>query len=164
MYHQQWSLWDKANSVLQDILSGIRVVKAFGKEDDEVQRFSTDSAKFRDITTRNEQTWNTIYPSLSFIMGIGNFLILYFGGRYVMEGQFRVGELIQFSAYAGLLYGPLQYMSFIPRWFNQAMTAAERILRLLTRSRKSWIHLMQYAYRGSMAKLSCAMDVWLPLS
>lgn len=131
MYHRQWRLWDRANSVLQDILSGIRVVKAFGKEDEEIERFSSDSAKFRDVTTHNEQTWNTIYPSLSFIMSIGNFLILYFGGRYVMEGQFKVGELIQFSAYAGLLYGPLQYMSFIPRWFNQAMTAAERIFEVI---------------------------------
>lgn len=131
MYHRQWRQWDLANSVLQDILSGIRVVKAFGKEEQEIERFSDDSAKLRDIMTENEQTWNTIYPILSYVMGIGNFLILYYGGNLVTEGKFLVGELIQFSAYAGLLYGPLQYMSFIPRWFNQAMTSAERIFEVI---------------------------------
>jgi len=44
MYHQQWRWWDEANSVLQDILSGIRVVKAFGAEKREVARFTEDSA------------------------------------------------------------------------------------------------------------------------
>ncbi|NLL43322.1 MAG: ATP-binding cassette domain-containing protein [Firmicutes bacterium] len=131
MYHQQWRSWDEANSVLQDILSGIRVVKSFGTEDLEVRRFSERSARYRDLTARNESAWNTLYPSLSFIMGIGNFLILYFGGRLVQEGVFQMGELIQFSAYAGLVYGPLQFMSFIPRWFHQAMTAAERLFEII---------------------------------
>lgn len=131
MYHQQWRSWDEANSVLQDILSGIRVVKSFGTEDVEVARFTEHSAHYRDLTARNESAWNTLYPSLSFIMGIGNFLILYYGGRLVQNGTFQMGELIQFSAYAGLIYGPLQFMSFIPRWFHQAMTAAERIFEII---------------------------------
>lgn len=42
-----------------------------------------------------------------------------------------MGELIQFSAYAGLIYGPLQFMSFVPRWFHQAMTAAERLFEIV---------------------------------
>ncbi|NLJ73910.1 MAG: ATP-binding cassette domain-containing protein [Firmicutes bacterium] len=131
MYHQQWRLWDRANSVLQDILSGIRVVKAFGTEERETARFTEDSARLRDVMARNESAWNTIYPSLSFIMSIGNFFILYYGGRMVLNQEFLVGELIQFSAYAGLVYGPLQFMSFIPRWFHQAMTAAERIFEIV---------------------------------
>ena len=114
MYRQQWRSWDEANSVLQDILSGIRVVKSFGAEDIEVERFTQYSAHYRDLTARNESAWNTLYPSLSFIMGLGNFLILYYGGKLVQNEVFQMGELIQFSAYAGLLYGPLQFMSFIP--------------------------------------------------
>ncbi|HHY10064.1 MAG TPA: ATP-binding cassette domain-containing protein [Firmicutes bacterium] len=131
MYHQQWRWWDEANSVLQDILSGIRVVKAFGAEKREVARFTEDSARLRDVTIRNEVAWATLYPSLSFIMGLGNFFILYFGGRLVLGEVFRLGELIQFSAYAGLIYGPLRFMSFVPRWFHQAMTASERLFEII---------------------------------
>jgi ATP-binding cassette subfamily B protein len=131
MYRQQWRSWDEANSVLQDILSGIRVVKSFGAEDIEVERFTQYSAHYRDLTARNESAWNTLYPSLSFIMGLGNFLILYYGGKLVQNEVFQMGELIQFSAYAGLLYGPLQFMSFIPRWFHHAITAAERIFEIV---------------------------------
>ncbi len=131
MYHQQWRWWDEANSSLQDILSGIRVVKAFGNEKREAARFAEDSGRLRDITARNEAAWNTLYPTLSFIMGLGNFLILYYGGTLVLDQTFQIGELIQFSAYAGLVYGPLQFMSFIPRWFHQAMTAAERLFEIL---------------------------------
>lgn len=131
MYHQQWRSWDEANSILQDILTGIRVVKAFGNEEHEVARFTKASAVYRDYTARNESTWNTVYPSLSFIMGLGNFLILYYGGKLVQTGAFQMGELIQFSAYAGLIYGPLQFMSFVPRWFHQAMTAAERLFEIV---------------------------------
>lgn len=64
-------------------------------------------------------------------MGLGNFLILYYGGKLVQNEVFQMGELIQFSAYAGLLYGPLQFMSFIPRWFHHAITAAERIFEIV---------------------------------
>ena len=131
MYHQQWRSWDEANSILQDILSGIRVVKAFGNEEYEVARFTEASAVYRNYTARNEATWNTVYPTLSFIMGLGNFLILYYGGKLVQNGTFQMGELIQFSAYAGLIYGPLQFMSFVPRWFHQAMTAAERLFEIV---------------------------------
>lgn len=131
MYHQQWRWWDEANSSLQDILTGIRVVKAFGNEKREAARFAEKSRNYRDITARNEKTWNTLYPTLSFIMGLGNFFILYYGGSLVLNETFQIGELIQFSAYAGLIYGPLQFMSFIPRWFHQAMTSAERLFEIV---------------------------------
>lgn len=131
MYHQQWRWWDEANSSLQDILSGIRVVKAFGSEKREAARFAADSGRLRDIMARNEAAWNTLYPALSFIMGLGNFLILYYGGSLVLKKTFKIGELIQFSAYAGLIYRPLRFMSFIPRWFHQAMTAAERLFEIV---------------------------------
>ena len=57
--------------------------------------------------------------------------ILYYGGSLVLNETFQIGELIQFSAYAGLIYGPLQFMSFIPRWFHQAMTSAERLFEIV---------------------------------
>lgn len=131
MYRRQWRAFDRVNSLLQDILSGIRVVKAFGREAREVERFTESAQQMADITAYNERMWNTLFPALGFIMGIGNFVVLYYGGHLVLGERMQLGELVQFSAYAGMLYGPLQFMSFFPRWFTQAMTATERIFEVI---------------------------------
>lgn len=131
MYRRQWRFLDRANSLLQDVLSGIRVVKSFGQEKRESGRFTRFTHDLYVITASNEKTWNTLYPSLSFVMGLGNFLVLYFGGHLVWGGRMQLGELVQFSAYAAMIYGPLQYMSFVPRWFTEAVTATERIFEVI---------------------------------
>ncbi len=130
-YIRQWKLFDKANSLLQDILSGIRVVKAFGQEKSEINRFNSASRNLRDVMISDEKMWNTLYPSLGFIMGISNFLIFYYGGHLVWGGQLKIGELIQFTLYAGMIYQPLRYICHIPRWFNEAMVSAERIFEVI---------------------------------
>lgn len=131
MYHRQWRAGDKADSLMQDVLTGVRVVKAFGQEEREITRFVDYSQQMADITAYNEKTWNTLFPSLRYIMGIGSFIVLYFGGSLVLGGEMQVGELWQFSLYAGMLYGPLQFVSFFPRWFTEAMTASERIFDVI---------------------------------
>lgn len=131
MYHRQWRAADRADSLLQDVLSGVRVVKAFGQEEREVQRFVGYSQKLADITAYNEKTWNTLFPSLRYIMGVGSFIVLLYGGQRVLGRQMDIGELVQFSQYAGMLYGPLQFVSFFPRWFTEAMTASERIFEVI---------------------------------
>lgn len=131
VYRRQWRLFDRANSLLQDILSGIRVVKAFGQEGREVSRFRGVSRELSQTVASNEKTWNTLFPAIGFILGIGRFLVLYYGGRLVLGEELELGQLFQFSQYAGMLYGPLQWMSFVPRWFAEAMTSAERVFEII---------------------------------
>lgn len=131
MFRHQWRVNDRLNSLLQDVLSGIRVVKAFGKERHEVNKFKEHARDFADVSASNEKTFNTFYPMLGFIMGLGNFLILYFGGRQVYGGEFFIGELFMFSTYAGMVYRPLQFLTSVPRWFHQAMISAERIFEVI---------------------------------
>lgn len=131
MYHQQWRASDQADSLLQDVLSGIRVVKAFGQERREVQRFIDYSTQVATITARNEKAWNTLFPSLRYFMGIGTFIVLYYGGHLVLGQRMDLGELVMFSSYASMMYGPLEWVSFFPRWFTEAMTAAERIFEVI---------------------------------
>lgn len=131
MYRKQWSFNDQVNSLLQDILSGIRVVKAFGGEQREVARFSAYTREFANISARNEKAFNTLYPILGFIMGIGNFLILYFGGKLVLGEDMLLGELWLFTQYANRIYGPLHFLISVPRWFHNAMISAERIFEVI---------------------------------
>ena len=131
MYRKQWRLMDKVNSLLQDVLNGIRVVKAFGREEWEIQRFRNGSTEVRDMTECNEKSWYTLTPILSFILGIGYFLVFYYGGHLVLGDRMALGELVQFSAYAQMLYGSLAWMSGIPKMFIQAMVATDRIFEVV---------------------------------
>ncbi len=131
MYRRQWKAWDKANSLLQDILNGIRVVKAFGQEKHEIGRFKEKSRNLRDITITNKKAFNTIFPTFGFLMTISNFLIFYYGGNLVLGMELSLGELIMFTSYSRMVYQPLVYMSQMPRWYNQAMIAAERIFNVI---------------------------------
>jgi ATP-binding cassette subfamily B protein len=131
MFRYERRLWDKSNSILQDILSGMRVVKAFGQEEREVEHFKSSAREYAQTSARNEKIWNTIFPILGFIMGLGNFFVMYYGGKLVWTGQMKLGELVQFTAYASMVYGPLQYLSRMPQRFTSAMTSAERVFEVI---------------------------------
>lgn len=131
MYRQQWRVNDRVNSLLQDILSGIRVVKAFGGEEREISKFTDQTREFADVSARNEKAFNTFYPILEFVMGLGNFLILYFGGKLILGEQMMLGELYLFTNYATRIYGPLRFLTSVPRWFHNAMISAERIFEVV---------------------------------
>ena len=131
LYRKQWRQSDRANSLLQDIISGIRVVKSFGKEKYAINQFKNESKKLADITIYNEKTWQTLFPGLMFVMGIGSFFIMLIGGRMVLNETMKVGELVQFTTYAGMLYGPLNMISFFPRAISEVATSTERIFDVI---------------------------------
>lgn len=131
IFRVQWRLSSRADSILQDILSGMRIVKAFGKEKDEVKRYQKASRDFTDRVIYNESFWATLQPVLVFVMEIGTFLIYLYGGYKIIGRQFQVGEFVQFTQYAGLVYGPLRYMTTIPKSMSDAMAAGGRIFEIL---------------------------------
>lgn len=131
LWRQQWRFDDKVNSRLQDVLSGIRVVKSFGQEQRETGRFVSYIERLTYIQRRNELLWATLYPFVTLIITSGTFLVLYFGGLDVLRGDFSIGQLVQFIAYANMLYMPLQFVSRLPRMVMRLKTALERIYDIL---------------------------------
>jgi ATP-binding cassette subfamily B protein len=126
-FHLQWVKSDKINSSLQDVISGMRVVKSFGKEQSESDKFNQLTEEFAVVQKRNEIFWATLYPMLTFVMSMGIYFVLYFGGINVLDGRMTVGTLVQFSSYAWILYGPLGWMTHLPRMITQMVTSLERI-------------------------------------
>lgn len=131
IYHIQWRLSAKADSVLQDIISGIRIVKAFGKEDNEIARYRSVSRKFADRNILNERIWAVLTPILHFILSLGTYLIYLFGGQQVLLGYSNLGELVQFSSYANNIYAPLGFMVHLPKLIANTAAAAGRIFEIL---------------------------------
>ncbi len=131
IFHMQWLKDDKLRSGLQDVISGMRVVKSFGQEDAEVAKFKELTTEFAQVQKKNETFWALFYPMLTFIMGVGSYIAIYFGGVDVLEGDMTVGTLMQFVTYTGYLYGPLGWMTHLPRSIMQMITSLNRIYDVL---------------------------------
>jgi ATP-binding cassette subfamily B protein len=136
MHRRQRRQWDKVNSFLQDILRGIQIVKMFGQEDEAIARFKEDSRVFKDITIDNEKKWATIFPFLNFVMKVGTFFVLYYGGALILDEKLKVGELFEFVQYTSMIYGPLQWLSFLPKMTADAATSLSRISEILSEETK----------------------------
>ncbi|MEG1981092.1 MAG: ABC transporter ATP-binding protein [Clostridia bacterium] len=130
-YHKQWKIETKANIILHDIISGIKVVKSCGKEKQEIKKYSTVSKELADTSIKNERLWSIIFPILGFVIGIGEYLVLYFGGFDVLGGALTKGELVQFIMYTGFIYGPIQWLVFLPRWIGEMMVSLTKVLEIM---------------------------------
>ncbi len=131
IYHKQWLKEDDVASSLQDIISGMRVVKSFGKEERETQSFQKKAGEFAAISRKNETFWAIFFPILTFLLGAGTYIAVYFGGMDVLEGEMTMGELVQFITYCGYLFGPLNWMTHLPRMVMQLITSLNRIYDVL---------------------------------
>ena len=131
IFHRQWLKADDLNSNLQDIISGMRIVKAFGKEERESAKFTKKTEEFAVIQKKNETFWAIFFPILLFFLGAGTYIAIYFGGIDVLEGDMTVGQLVQFITYSGYLFGPLSWMTGLPRMIMQMITSLNRIYDVL---------------------------------
>ena len=131
IYNRQWHAESSVNSLLHDVFSGIRVVKVFGTEKYENARFDKASRKVAEISKKNEKTWNEIMPFADFLLGIGEYAVLFFVGSAILAGNSTLGELTQFLTYVSLIYGPLRQAAFLPRRFARAMTSTAKVFELI---------------------------------
>ena len=131
IYHKQWLKSDELSSNLQDVISGMRIVKSFGKEQRETERFTEKANQFATINRKNETFWAILYPILTFFMGMGTYIAIYFGGIDVLKGSMSLGTLLQFGTYCGYLFGPLSWMTHLPRMVMHTITSLNRIYDVL---------------------------------
>ena len=131
IFHAQWRKDDEVQNRLQDVLSGMRVVKSYGTEEMETEAFKKDANAFRKISTKNEVFFAVFYPFLAFLMSLGAYFAIYFGGIDVLGGKMSVGELLQYVTYSGYLFGPLAWMTGLPRQLMQLVTSMNRISDVL---------------------------------
>ena len=130
-YDRQWRCESRVNSVLHDIVKGIRVIKAFGTENREISRFDAICRRLCTVCIKNEQFWAIVFPALTFIMGIGEFLVLFFGGKAVIDGTMSLGQLLEFTLYLVYIYQPLRWISSLPRRLGEFTTSLVKLFEIL---------------------------------
>jgi len=126
-----WVTSSKASSILHDTFSGIRVVKSFGMEHKEINRYKDITEKEREVSIRSESFAGSIMPIISFFLGIGEFFIMYYVGNKIIDGTMTLGEMSKFSAYVGLIYGPLRWISRLPNIISRTGTSLVKIFDIL---------------------------------
>ena len=121
-------------SVVEEVLSSIRVVKAFAREDYEVQRLERESLEAVDIAMRARSLKAKLTPLVGIVVAVGTGLVLWFGARLVLTGALSAGGLVVFILYLGKMYKPMQEISKMTDTYSKAAVGYERIQEVLQTS------------------------------
>jgi len=118
-------------SVIQEVLSSMRVVKAFAREDYEVHRLEEESLENVEIALRARAVKARLSPLVEVIVAVGTGLVLWFGARLVLAGSLSAGSLVMFIWYLGKMYKPMQELSKMTDAYSKAAIGYERIREIL---------------------------------
>ena len=130
-YHDLKELESSALGVLQDVLTSMRVVKAFGKERDEHARYIARSDRTVRARVRLSLTEAAFGLAVNVAIAIGTATVLFVGVRHVQSGVLTLGELLMVMAYLTQLYGPLETISQKVGDLQSSFASAERAFELL---------------------------------
>jgi len=119
------------NAALNDNISGIREIQAFTREDSEADRIWGRIARYRDSLLRALRLMAVFHPSIEFAASLGTVVLIYFGGKLVLNQTLPVADLVAYFLYLGLLYQPVQELGNVWESIQQAMAGADRIAELL---------------------------------
>ncbi|GAB4435468.1 MAG: ABC transporter ATP-binding protein [Chloroflexi bacterium OHK40] len=119
------------NTILQENLAGLKVVKAFAREPYEERRFADAATALMEQQLRVNRVFSFLFPVVFLVAQIGQAAILYFGGRQILAGTLDLGEYQKFSLYLVYLFFPLGQLGFIIALMAQASASAGRIFEVL---------------------------------
>jgi subfamily B ATP-binding cassette protein MsbA len=118
-------------STIQEVLTSIRVVKAFAREDYEQRRLEEQSLESVEISLKARGIKARLAPMVEIIVAAGTSLVLWFGAREVLAGSLSAGSLVLFFFYLGKMYKPMQGLSKMSDAYSKASVAFERIRETL---------------------------------
>ena len=131
MFRRVQRQWAVLTAVLQENITGVRVVKAFAREPFEVSKFKTENDAFLERNVATTRLQSLVFPMMVFISSMGTVAILWYGGLQAIEGHLSVGSLIAFNSYLMRLAGPTRQFGAIVAWVSRAIASGERLFEIL---------------------------------
>jgi len=122
---------DQLNSVMQENLAGVRVVKAFVRADHENKRFRGANEELKDQTVYAIRTVSAVMPAVMLMVNLGMVSAVWFGGARIVAGNMQVGQLIAFINYIMTTLRSLMFVSMLVMRFARAEASAERVQEVL---------------------------------
>lgn len=130
MHHNNFLFRSKLSSMVSDNINGQRVIKAFAKEDEEFDRFSSLNDNYRRAELKLALAEATLIPSIEVAVIILSAVILGMGGMYVIQGKMTAGTLLSYVVYLELLREPLQFLSWTANWWSRCADSAHRVFEV----------------------------------
>lgn len=135
-FSRSWRYSNNHSKLLHDALNGIKVVKSCGTEKAEIAKYEEASAKWAKAASDAEVVWYLIWPFNNFLLTAGNYLVLFFGAKMILDyvpgwGSMTLGELQQYTAYVAMLYNPLRWLMQLPRTIADVSISASKVFEIL---------------------------------
>jgi ATP-binding cassette subfamily B protein len=121
----------KLNTILQEDLRGLRVVRAFAREGYENKRYSAANDDLREQNIGTIRAISTNFPLILLFANLGTLAVVWFGGLEVLGNRLTVGELIAFNSYLGFLLQPILTLGFLAAGLSRAGASAVRVFEVL---------------------------------
>jgi len=134
-FHRFYEKRSRMSATVSDTLTGIRVVKAFGQEEKETNRFNEKSQDLCDAAITLERKWTIYNPIMSITRIVGVIVVWYVGGKYVFDADpkkmMTLGSIVAYASYLEMFYGPIFMLTDMARVVTHSLSAGERILEVL---------------------------------
>ena len=131
MYSRRYRSRRRVSSVVNDSLTGVRVVKSFGKESMEVARFGSANQGLFSANLAAQQLSATVFPFINLVVRLGGFVVWGVGGWQAVQGRISLGTLMTFTGYIMMFYRPMQYFTRLLDWWAMCMNSAQRIFEVI---------------------------------
>jgi ATP-binding cassette, subfamily B, multidrug efflux pump len=131
-FHKAQEAFSSLNDKVQESISGIRVIKAFGQEREDIHSFRE---QLKDVYVKNlavAKVDSLFDPTISLIVGLSFFLSISFGAKFVISGELSIGELVTFTTYLGLLIWPMLAFGWLFNIVERGRASYERVKNLLS--------------------------------
>src|SRR5690606_33419015 len=119
------------NTRAQENISGVRVVKAFAREDYESERFATENRKQMEKNLQASYIWAKYFPFMDFLSSLSPVILLGFGGYMVIKGSISLGTLVAFTGYMWMITNPMRMLGWLINMTEQAISSGEKIFYYL---------------------------------
>jgi ATP-binding cassette subfamily B multidrug efflux pump len=119
------------SAVAQETLAGVRVVRAYGQEANEIERFRAVNQAYLDRNRALIRLQGVFYPSMTFFLGLSALVVLWLGSREVILGKMTLGEFVAFNSYLGMLGWPMIAFGWVTNLLQRGTASWKRLLEIL---------------------------------
>jgi len=121
----------EVSAVVQEALSGVRVVRAYRQEAHEIERFSRANEEYFRRNRVLIRLQGAFFPSMTLFLGLGSMLVLWLGSRDVIRGQITLGEFVAFNGYLVMLAWPMIAFGWVTNMLQRGLASWGRMLEVL---------------------------------
>ena len=132
LYQDVQAAFSDMTEIVRERFSGIRVIKAFARQEAELARFEDVSGRYIRQNIRLTQVTGTFFPMMVFFANVSTAIVLYIGGRQTITAVITAGDFVAFISYLGMLTWPMMAMGWVTNMIQRGRASLDRINQVLT--------------------------------